>query len=284
MALNLQRKGYRVTGWNRTPGKGGELAELGGRLAATPREAATGADVVITMLGGPASLVDVAAGPAGFLGAVEAGALWLDSSTIGPSAAREMAELAARYGVAFVDAPVTGGPHNAQDATLVFMVGGAESDVKRAEPLLAAMGRGSHIFGAVGQGAAAKAVNNMLCGTLIAAFAEAVVLAEQLGVDQTQMIDFMAAGAAGAPLVRAKGAIIKTGEYPASFQLKWMEKDVGLALREAFNQGFSLPVSGNAYAALAAARQAGFGEQDVSAVHAHIRKVVAGRPEAPSGE
>ncbi|HYF96077.1 MAG TPA: NAD(P)-dependent oxidoreductase [Symbiobacteriaceae bacterium] len=280
MALHLQRKGFTVTGWNRSPGKGQALADAGGRLAATPREACSGADAVITMLGGPSSIREVAEGTDGFLAACRQGALWIDSSTIGPTAARAMGALAARYNVAFVDAPVTGSVPQATEGELVFLVGGTEADVQRAQPLFAAMGKLTHHFGPVGQGAAAKAISNQLVGTQIVALAEALVLAETLGLDRSRMADFLADGPGGSRTVRGKGALMKAGEYPPSFRLKWMEKDMWLALKEALNSGVQLPVTGGAQAMLAAARADGLGEYDVAAVFAHFSKVAAGRPDA----
>lgn len=276
MALNLQRKGFSVTGWNRTPEKGQPLVEAGGRLAGTPREAVRGADFIVTMLGDPAAVRQVALGTDGFLAACRSGAVWIDASTIGPSAAREMAEAAARARVEYLDAPVLGSVKPATDGTLTFLVGGNPEALTRARPVLDAMGQSVHHFGAAGQGAAAKIVANMLTGTLVAALGEALALADGLGLERDAIVRMLMEGPAGAPIVRMKAPLMQSGDFPPAFQLRWMEKDLGLALLEAHRLGTALPAAAAAHGAYAAARAAGLGDQDFAAIAAFTRSVARG--------
>ncbi len=283
MALNLQRKGFAVTAWNRTAAKARPLAAAGARLAATPREAVQEAAFIVTMLADPSAVRAVALGPDGFLTACHRDAVWVDCSTIGPSAAREMAAAAAAAGVRFVDAPVLGSVGPASEGTLTFLVGGTPEAVARVRPLLGAMGSVVHHMGPAGQGAAAKVVSNMLTGTLVAAMGEALALAERLGLDREQMAALLVDGPAGAPILRIKSPLIMAESFSPAFQLKWMEKDLGLALLEAHRLGAALPASAGAHAAYAAARAAGRGGEDFAAVAAFARSVARGPAAAESG-
>lgn len=276
MALNLQRKGFAVTAWNRTPGKGDALVAAGGRLAPTPRAAVEGARFVVTMLADPAAVREVAAGPEGFLAACAPGTVWVDCSTIGPAAVRELAALAAGHGVELVDAPVLGSVGPATQGTLTFLVGGSEGAVTAVRPLLQAMGQAIHHLGPVGAGAAAKLVSNLLTGTLVAAFGEALALAEALGLDRAQMCDFLMNGPCSSPILQLKAPAVKAGDFAPLFRLRWMEKDLNLALQEALKAGAALPATAGAHAAYAAARAAGLGDQDYSAVAAFLRRMAAG--------
>lgn len=275
MAVNLQRAGFEVTGWNRSAGRGAALVEAGGRVAESPAAAVQQAAFIFTMLGGPES---VAAVSAQFLPAAEAGALWTDSSTIGQSAAQELAGRALAHGLAFVDAPVSGSVPQATEGQLVFLTGGEEAALDRVRPLLGAMGREVIRFGAAGQGAAAKMVNNMLAGTMVAALAEALTLSDQLGLDRAHTAEFLMNGAPGAPIVKTKAPLMRDERFAPAFQLKWMEKDVALAVKAAQDRGIPLTVTAGAQAAFAAARVAGYGDADMSAVFAYLRAVRAGAP------
>lgn len=272
MALNVQRKGFAVTAWNRTAGKGGALAEAGGRVAETPADAVAGAAVVVTMLADPAAVRAVAEQ---FLPVCAPGDTWVDASTIGPAAAREMAELAARYGVDFVDAPVLGSVGPAAGGTLGFLAGGTPEAVERVRPVLEAMGTVRHM-GPAGAGAAAKVVSNMVTGTLVAAVGEGLALSERLGLDMPAVLQMLLEGPVSAPIVKGKAPLMLSGQFTPAFQLKWMEKDLGLALREAHELGASLPAAAGAHADFAGARAAGLGEQDFAAVGAFLRRMAVG--------
>lgn len=276
MALNLQRKGFVVTGWNRTPTKGAPLAEAGGHIAGAIREAVAEAEFVVTMLADPAAVAAVALGEQGFLKACRPGTLWLDSSTIGPTAARQMAEAAECCGLPFVDAPVLGSIGPAADGTLHFVTGGTEAAVELARPLMAAMGAQVTHFGPVGAGAAAKIISNMVTATLLTAVGEGLALGERLGLDRTLVATLLVGGPVGSRIVAAKAPAIVKEEFAPAFQLKLMEKDLALALTEACHLGAALPAAAGAHGTYAGARAAGLGDLDFAAVGAFIRTMARG--------
>lgn len=265
MARNLLKAGYAVTVWNRTPQKGAPLAAEGATVAATPREAAAKADVIITMLTDVPAVEAAALGPDGLLAGARPGAVWVDCSTIGLEAARRFASLAEEAGLGWLDAPVGGSMLQAQGAQLRFLVGGEEAVLQRVRPVLERLGQQVTHCGPAGHGAAAKLVNNLFFAIALAALGEARALGQHLGLAPDVLDQILRNSPASGPFVPGKLPVIESGCYePAHFALHLMEKDLGLALAEvAFGP---LPVSGAAYAAYGGARAAGLGHLDVSAV------------------
>jgi 3-hydroxyisobutyrate dehydrogenase-like beta-hydroxyacid dehydrogenase len=276
MALNLQRNGFTVTGWNRTPGKGEALSAAGGRLTTSLRAAAAEADFIVTMLSDPPAVEAVALGEQGFLGACRPGALWLDASTIGPTVTRHLAEAADARDVYFVDAPVLGSVGPATEGTLHFLAGGTPEAIALAGPLMDAMGSGSTHFGPASSGAAAKIISNMVTATLVAAVGEGLALGERLGLDRAAVATMLGEGPVGSRIVKTKAPAMVSEQFDPAFQLKLMEKDVSLALKEAQQVGASLATAAGTHAEFAAARAAGFGDLDFAAVGAFIRKMAQG--------
>jgi 3-hydroxyisobutyrate dehydrogenase-like beta-hydroxyacid dehydrogenase len=273
MALNLHKKGFAVTGWNRTPGRGAALEAAGGRLAPTVAEAVTGADFIVSMLTDPAAVEAVAHA---FLPNTKTGALWLECSTIGPAAAGHMADVARRHGLRFVDAPVLGSVKPATDGELIFLAGGTPGDVEAARPLMAAMGRGINHMGEAGSGAAAKIISNMVTATLLTAASEGLALGERLGLDRNQLGAVLMEGPAGGPIVKGKMPFILQDAFAPAFQLKLMEKDLALALTEANRVGAALPAAAGAHGVYAGARAAGLGDQDFAAIAKFVREMARG--------
>lgn len=267
MARNLLKAGYNVVVWNRTLERAQPLSAEGARLAATARAAAAGADVIITMLSDPDAVRAVATGPDGLLAGARRGAVWVEASTIGPSAARELAAQAATAGVRFLDAPVLGSVPQATDRSLVFLVGGDRAVFEETQPILNAMGKEAHYMGITGQGAAAKVVNNMVVGAYLELVGEGLGLAERLGLDREQVLEMLLNGPASAPILQRKIEAVRRGEFqPAHFQLKLMRKDLGLALEEGGRSGLALPVGSAAHAVFQAAEAGGLADADFAAV------------------
>src|SRR5450759_3739465 len=177
MAANLAQAGFPLTAWNRTPGRSHELEALGIDIAATPRALASTADIVLVCVSDTPDVEAVLFGPDGVAAGAAAGTLVIDCSTIDPAASRRFAARLAEQGIAFVDAPVTGGSEGARNATLAVLVGGAPADVERARPVLAAIGRTITHFGPVGSGQAAKAVNQVILAGAYLGVAGALFLA-----------------------------------------------------------------------------------------------------------
>ena len=189
MAAHLARAGHPLTVWNRSPGRAGELVALGAAEAATPSELAARADVVVVCVSDTPDVEAVLFGRDGVAETLAAGSLVIDCSTIAPSGSRSFAARLGERGVAFVDAPVSGGSEGARNATLTIFVGGDEADVERARPILAALGRTITHVGPVGAGQAVKAVNQVILAGAYLGVAEGIVLALKAGLDVDQVVD-----------------------------------------------------------------------------------------------
>jgi 3-hydroxyisobutyrate dehydrogenase/2-hydroxy-3-oxopropionate reductase len=274
MALRLVDAGHEVAVWNRTPGRAGPLVERGAREAASPAEAADGADALVTVLADPPAVAEVLFGPNGAAGALPAGATLIEMSTIGPFAARETAA-GLPNGVGMLDAPVLGSVPQARDGILRVFVGGAEGDFERWAPVLQAMGTPKWM-GPLGAGAAAKLVVNSALMVLMTGLAEALALSDRLGVDVSKMLDVLADSPIGVP-ARGKRPFFESGHYPPNFTVALARKDAGLVVDTADALGLDLPLARAARGWMAAADEAGLGDLDYSAVVAEARGEPAAR-------
>lgn len=199
MAANLQKAGHTLTVFNRTKDKAEQLIADGATWADSPADVAKDAEVLVTMLAHPEAVEEVALGEAGFLQAMTRGALWLDSSTVHTSFSRQMARNAQKYGVHFLDAPVAGTKAPAENAELVFFVGGKAEDVSKASSLFGAMGNKTVHVGEHGMGTSLKLVVNYMLATSMLAFAEGMVFGQRLGLSEETLFDVLIGG----PLVPA---------------------------------------------------------------------------------
>jgi len=269
MAANLLRAGYGLAAWNRTPGKAGGLAELGGFIADSPVECVTaggGADVVITMLSTPEVVEEIALGEQGFLPELRAGSLWIDSSTVDPVFSRRMAASAAARGVRFIDAPVTGSKEAAEKGQLRFLVGAALGDLAEARPLFERMGAAVVHAGEQGMGASIKLVFNLMAAQAMLAYAEGLALGEALGFSREKLLELTIGSPQVAPLMGTKREKIASRQYDADFPMRWMQKDLHLAAQTGYEQGVALPQTNTAKEVYRLAMRAGLAESDFSAV------------------
>jgi 3-hydroxyisobutyrate dehydrogenase len=269
MARNLRAAGFDVVVWNRTRARAEELGEP---IADTPKAAAEGAGVVITMVVDAPEVEAVLFGPDGAAAGLAAGSLVVDMSTIAPSAVKEIAARLAEQGAGFVDAPVTGSKPRAEDGTLTIMAGGSPEDFERALPLFEAMGKLIVHCGPSGHGAMVKLLNNALAAINAAALAEAIDVAETYGLDTERLIEVMSAGSAKSTMLDLKARPMIERNYEPLFKLEHMLKDVRHALREAEALGENFDLAANAEALYAAADAAGYGEQDFAAVAEAVRQ------------
>jgi 3-hydroxyisobutyrate dehydrogenase len=271
MAANLARAGFPLSVWNRTPGRAGELRELGATEISSPRALAEASDIVVTCVRDSPDVEAVVFGEGGLAEGFRPGSLLIDCSTISPAAARELAERLAERDVHMIDAPVSGGSEGAAKGTLTIMVGGEAEDVERARPVLEAMGTTITHLGPIGAGQVTKAVNQViLCGTYLGV-AEGIVLALKTGVDPQQVVAALAGGAAGSWVLQNRSGRMIDDEYPLGFKLELHRKDLGIALELSKSVGATLPV-----AALAATIEDGLiaqghGDDDNSALARAIR-------------
>jgi 3-hydroxyisobutyrate dehydrogenase len=246
---------------------------LGIAFAASPSTAVDGADVAITSLPSPEAVRDVWLGADGLAEGARRGALLVDASTGPPALARELATALEPSGVDVLDAPVSGGPHGARDATLTVMVGGREESFARARPVLEAFGRHVVLVGGHGAGQTAKLCNNLVAGVTMTAVAEACRVAEREGLDPATLFELMAASTGDSRVLRTRFPLAGADPaHPASrdwqplFALDLLAKDLELALELAAGAGVDAHVAEAALAEYRGAQAAGHGRLDYSAV------------------
>ncbi len=248
MAAKLIAAGHRLAVWNRSPDKAQPLLAAGARAAATPAEAAAGAEVVFTMLSDGAAVGEVLFGPSGSngvegaAGALAEGSLVIDCSSIEPSRARDHAARLRDLGVGALDAPVSGGPSGAEAATLAIMVGGSEADYARGEAILQALGRPVRV-GPAGAGQLAKLANQIIVGLEIAAVAEALLLASQGGADPAKVREAMTGGFADSLVLQIHGQRMLAREFLPGGAARIHLKDFTNIVAEAEACGLELPFS-----------------------------------------
>jgi 2-hydroxy-3-oxopropionate reductase len=242
MAANLLAAGYRVTVWNRSPGKTATLVEAGARAAATVAEVVGSAEVVFTMMSDGAAVGEVLFGEAGAAAALGEGALVIDCSSIEPSRARDHAERLAAIGVGALDAPVSGGPSGAEAASLAIMAGGSEADYARGEPVLEALGRPLRV-GPAGAGQLAKLANQIIVGLEIAAVAEALLLASQGGAEPARVREAMSGGFADSLVLQIHGERMLERKFLPGGAARIHLKDFTNIVAEAEACGLDLPFS-----------------------------------------
>lgn len=266
MAANLQKKGFPLVVYNRTKAKADPLVAQGARWADTPAEAARQADILITMLADPLAVAEMAEGPDGFLEGLRADTVWVDCSTVNPSFSRVEAEQARAVGARFLDAPVAGTTEPAEKAELTFMVGGDARDLAVVRPLLNAMGRHVAHAGGHGAGTGLKMLINLLLAQSMAAFSEALVLGQALGMERERLLDILLNTPVVPPFLLGKRKKIEQDDYTPQFPLKWMRKDLHLAAQTAYELNVALPLTGAAEELYGLAARFGFGDDDFAAV------------------
>jgi 3-hydroxyisobutyrate dehydrogenase-like beta-hydroxyacid dehydrogenase len=273
MARALREAGLDVTLHNRTPERAAALARvLGCDTCASPAEAASKADIVLTMLADDDAVRSVWSGPNGLLAGARPGTVLVDLSTVTPDTIRSLEADVRAMGAGILDSPVSGSVSLAQSGQLTLMVGGTADDLARARPALEPLAKTIVHVGPLGSGAAMKlAVNTVIFG-LNEAVAEGLVLAEAAGVDRAMAYDVIAASAAGAPYVGYKrGAFVEPESTPVAFSLDLAAKDLGLILDLADRVGLDLPQAGTNLEAIREATSAVGGDADFSAVATHLR-------------
>jgi 3-hydroxyisobutyrate dehydrogenase-like beta-hydroxyacid dehydrogenase len=268
MAANLVGAGHEVTVWNRTAATAEAFVARhpAARVAPTPRDAAVEVEVVLTMVVDGPQVELLLLGADGAADRADAGTLFIDSSTIGPSAARVIGSTLGNHGFAFLDAPVTGSSPRAEDGTLTFMVGGDRGEFERARPVLEAMGKVIVYAGALGQGQVVKVINNTVAAVNAATLGQALLAGAGAGADLDALVAVMAAGSGGSAMLDLKATPMRTHDYTTLFKLDHMLKDVRLCLETVRSDGGSFEFGERTEAILAAASEMGYGEQDFAAL------------------
>jgi 3-hydroxyisobutyrate dehydrogenase len=264
MAHNLISAGLDVTVWNRNPERARELADAGARMATDAAEAVAGADVVVTMLFDAAAVEQVME-PS--LPAMAPGAVWVQTSTVGLDATERMAEMAARHDVGFVDAPVLGTRQPAEQGTLTVLVGGPEALRDEVTPVFDAIGaRTIWVGDKPGDGHRLKLVANSWVAMVMSGTAQALALAEALGLDPLLFLDTIAGGPLDAVYAQTKGRTILEGQFPTAFAVSGVVKDAGLIAAAMRSAGVDAEVMEAVGEAFRRAEAAGHGDEDMAAV------------------
>jgi 3-hydroxyisobutyrate dehydrogenase-like beta-hydroxyacid dehydrogenase len=270
MAANLQKHGYSLVVSNRTRAKAEPLLGPCGTFSDSPAKLAEQVDVLFTMLAHPDAVEQTALSANGFLNHLRPDALWVDCSSVNPSFAKKMAAEAARREVHFIDAPVTGSAPAAAEAKLIFWVGADIADLERIRPLLLRMGNKIVHTGGHGSGTSMKMVINLLLGTGMAAFAEAMALGEGLGLSSKILFDSLLGTPAVALFLAAKRDKIDNRNYEVEFPLRWMQKDMHLATVSAYEAGVALPLTNVAKEMYRLAMRDGHATEDFSAIYEFV--------------
>ena len=266
MARNLLAAGHEVIGVNRSRPAVDRLVQAGGRAGGSLAEAVAAAEVVITMLPDSPDVESVALGDGGIYATAKPGTLHVDCSTIRPDVAVRLAAEGSARGLAVVDAPVSGGEAGAVEGTLSIMAGGAEADVERSRPLLAAMGRTIVRVGPAGAGQTVKAANQLLVAGTIELVAEAIVFLEAHGVDTAAAVEVLSGGLAGSAILTGKAPKMIARDFTPGFRIELHHKDMGIVTSAAREAGVAIPLGSHVAGLIAALHAQGHGRLDHGAL------------------
>ena len=267
MAGHLAKAGYELTVWNRSAEKAQAFADAtGAAVAPTPADAARDAAVVLACTGDDAALRAIAAAPGGALAAMAPGTIFVDHTTVSAEGTRRLAAEAAARGIAWIDAPVSGGTEGARRGQLTVMAGGEEEAFARVQPLLACYAKTSLRLGPSGAGQLAKMVNQICIAGLVEALAEGLQFAERAGLDPSALFAVLAEGAAGSWQMRQRTPTMIERRFDFGFAVDWMRKDLGIALAEAQRNGADLPVTAWVDQRYAELQARGRGRDDTSSL------------------
>ena len=244
MAGHLARAGHEVTVYNRTAAKAGTWAsEHGGATGATPAEASKGAEMVMACVGNDDDLRSVCLGPDGAFASMAEGSIFVDHTTVSAAVTRELYEAARIKGIAFVDAPVSGGQAGAENGQLSIMCGGDQADFDRAEPAMAVYSKLCRRIGESGTGQMTKMCIQIAIAGLVQGLSEAMHFASKAGLDGASVVEVISQGAAGSWQMSNRFETMLDDHFEHGFAVDWMRKDLGICLATADENGASLPVT-----------------------------------------
>ena len=267
MAGHLARAGHDVTVYNRSADKAAKwVATYGGRSAPTPAAAASGADIVMMCVGNDDDVRTVATGKDGALEGMAKGAILVDHTTASAEVAREVHAVAAKRGVGFLDAPVSGGQAGAENGKLTIMVGGDAATYAKAEAVLAVYARAVTLMGEAGAGQLTKMVNQICIAGLVEALSEGVHFAMRAKLDPLLVLDVISKGAAQSWQMENRGKTMVEDKFDFGFAVDWMRKDLAICLAEARRNGAMLPVTALVDQRYAEVQARGGGRWDTSSL------------------
>jgi 3-hydroxyisobutyrate dehydrogenase-like beta-hydroxyacid dehydrogenase len=266
IANNLRKAGHEVTVWNRTPSKAGHIVSKGGKLARTPRECATGKDLVFTCVADEKALDAVLDGPEGALAGLARGDTLVEMSTAGIRSARSVGARVAERGAAFLASPILGSRPAVEQAQIVLLVGGPGSVREKARPALHAVSARMIELDDPVHAALMKLCVNAVGNAMVAGFAEALALGASGGLPIWRIVEVLQASSFHSPLFLMKGELVERSDFAPRFAIALAEKDQRLAQEAADEQGAKVPVSEAVRRLLADAIESGRGERDVAAL------------------
>jgi 3-hydroxyisobutyrate dehydrogenase len=273
MAGHLARAGHRLAVYNRTAAKAQRFAkEFAARTAATPREAAEGADFVFSCVGNDDDLRSVTLGEGGAFAGMREGAVFADHTTASAKVARELFQAARERSLGFLDAPISGGQAGAEKGQLTVMCGGDPQVFAKAEPVIAAYAKACRLMGPPGAGQLTKMVNQIAIAGLIQSLSEALNFATRAGLDGLAVVDLVKNGAAQSWQMENRTATMLRGEFDHGFAVEWMRKDLAICLEEARRNGAELPVAALVDQFYARIEQMGGSRWDTSSLIAALKR------------
>jgi 3-hydroxyisobutyrate dehydrogenase-like beta-hydroxyacid dehydrogenase len=283
MARNLARAGFSLRVATRTVEKARAFArELatahsGASVEACerPSEAARGAEVVVSCLPDAPQVEEVHLGPDGSVRGASRGAVFIDCSTIAPEAAVDVAARLEREGIAFLDAPVSGGQKGAVEGTLTFFVGGSAAALEKARPVFSAMGKRITHLGPSGSGQLGKAANQIIVAVNLAAVSEGLAFAAKAGLPMEALHEALTAGAANSWALEVLGKKMMQRDFKPAFAIKHQQKDLAIVLRSAREKGVPLPASALVHQLLSALEAQGRGDEGTQALLTLYERMVA---------
>jgi 3-hydroxyisobutyrate dehydrogenase len=244
MAGHLQAAGHDVTVYNRTAAKADAwVAENGGAMAVTPREAGIGADIVMACVGNDDDLRSVTCGDDGAFSGMKAGAIFVDHTTVSAAVTSELFDLAAAKGIGFVDAPVSGGQAGAENGQLSIMCGGVQVQYDAAEQIITTYAKLCRRIGDSGAGQVTKMCNQIAIAGLVQGLSEALHFAQKAGLDGESVVEVISQGAAGSWQMANRYKTMIADEFDHGFAVDWMRKDLAICLATAETNGASLPIT-----------------------------------------
>ncbi len=272
MAGHLAAAGHDVTVYNRTAAKAQKWAkEHGGAAAETPAAAAKGAEFVMACVGNDNDLRQVCTGPDGAFSGMAKGAMFVDHTTVSAKVTAEMHAAAGEAGLAYVDAPISGGQAGAENAALSIMCGGAEADYDRAEPVLDAYAKICRRIGESGAGQMCKMVNQICIAGLVQGLSEGLAFGEKAGLDGRAVVEVISQGAAGSWQMVNRHETMLDDHFEHGFAVDWMRKDLGICLETADEIGASLPTTALIDQFYGDVQRMGGGRWDTSALIRRLR-------------
>ena len=271
MAGHLARAGHKVTVYNRSGAKAEKWTnEFGGALAATPKEAAIGQEIVFACVGNDDDVRSITLGEAGAFAGMSEGSLFVDHTTASADVARELCSTAKGLNVGFMDAPVSGGQQGAENGALTVMVGGSQTHFDRASPVINAYARACTLMGEVGTGQLTKMVNQICIAGLVEALSEGLSFARASGLDAQKVVDVISKGAAQSWQMENRYETMLADKFEHGFAVDWMRKDLAICLAEARKNGSSIPVTAAVDQLYGEVQSMGGGRWDTSSLFARL--------------